>query len=146
MPPRAAFAVLVVPYAVALDGAVSYAVFREQGERDDPWHLLAARGLRGETPLEAARRAAWQIAELPPDAACLALDTRPMIALAGAPCELPAHAFGVRVSADEVRPRRRDVAHHWVAYRIADGLLHDQAERDVLWELRRRLGSPAPCC
>jgi hypothetical protein len=145
VPRRAPFAVLVLPYAVALDGVVSYAVFREPALSHRTWHLLAAHALRAETPLEAARRAAWQIAEVPPDAAYLALDTRSTIELQGAPSELAAHAFAVRVCTDEVCPRRRHVEHHWVSYRIADGLLHNQADRDALWELRRRLG-PATCC
>jgi dATP pyrophosphohydrolase len=147
VPRRVPFAVLVLPYSVELDGAVSYALFRGPGLQHRAWHVLAGEGVRGETPLEAARREAWQLARVPSDAAYLALDSRATIELQGLPCGRHAeHAFAVRVCPDEVRPRRRPLEHHWVSYEIATGLLHDQAERDALWELRHRLGRPAACC
>jgi hypothetical protein len=146
VPRRAPFAVLVLPYCVELDGTVSYAVFRGPGLRRRTWHALAGEGVRGETPLEAARREAWRIAEVPPDALYLALDTRATVAVHGVPGGLARHAFAVRLCADEVRPRRQHLEHHWASYQVAEGLLHEEADRDALWELRRRLGSPAGCC
>ncbi len=142
---RPAFAVLVLPYCVELDGEVSYAIFRGAARRDVAWHTLAGHGVRGETPLEAARREAWRIAEIPPDAAYLALDSLPAIGGDGAPVPVPERAFAVRVCLDEVRPRRRRLEHRWVAYEIAAGLLQSQADIDALWELRHRLGRPATC-
>lgn len=142
---RPPFAVLVLPYCVELDGAISYAVFRGATRRDVAWHALAGHGVRGELPLEAARREAWRIAEIPPDAAYLALDSRRTIGGdEGAP-GYPEHVFAVRVCLDEVRPRRRQLQHHWVSYEIAAGLLQSDADRNALWELRHRLGRPATC-
>ncbi len=139
---RPAFAVLVLPYCVELDGGVSYAIVRGASRRDSAWRALAGHGVSGETPLEAARREAWRIAAIPPDAAYLALDSRPAI---GAPVAVPECAFAVRVCLDEVRPRRRRLEHRWVAYEIAAGLLQSQAEIDALSELHHRLARPATC-
>jgi|GEM_PF-2438852 len=143
---NAPFEVLVLPYSVELDGHVSYAVFRGAGRRGRAWHALAGEGVRGETALEAARREAWRAADIPTDALYLALDTRAASDPSEAACWVAAYAFAVRVCEDEVRPRRRGLEHHWVSYEIARGLLQAQGDRDALWELRQRLGRPAPCC
>lgn len=141
---RAPFTVLVLPYTVELDGEVSYAVFRGRSRRDVAWHGLAGEGVRGEEPLEAARREAWRIAEVPPDALYLALDSRRRIA-AGDDEPIVEHVFAVRVCQDEVRPRRDRLAHDWVSFDIAKGRLQSQGDRDALSELRRRIGRPATC-
>lgn len=141
---RAPFTVLVLPYTVELDGEVSYAVFRGPSRRDVAWHALAGEGVRGEKPLEAARREAWRIAEVPPDALYLALDSRSHPdPVDGEP--IVEHVFAVRVCQDEVRPRRPRLAHDWVSFDIAKGRLGAQADRDALSELRRRIGRPATC-
>jgi hypothetical protein len=142
---RAPFVVLVLPYTVELDGEVSYAVFRGPSRRDAAWHALVGEGVRGETPLEAARREAWRIAELPPDALFLELESRtqPEPPEGGQP--VVEHVFAVRVLPDEVRPRRPRLALDWVSYDIAKGRLQSQADRDALAELRRRIGRSAAC-
>lgn len=141
----APFAVVVLPYAVELDGAIAYAVFRDAAGGDGAWHVLGGRGMNGEVPLEGARRVAWQRAAIPPDAAYLALDSRRAVAVSDR-AMVAEHAFAVRVCADELHSRRAELEHHWVAYEIAQGLLHREADLDALWELRRRLGHPATCC
>lgn len=143
---NASFEVLVLPYSVELDGHVSYAVFRGAGRRERAWHALAGESIRDESPLEAARREAWRAAEIPADAVYLALQTRTAKDPSEVACWVAAYAFAVRVLQDEVRPRRPGLEHHWVAYEIAEGLLHAQPDRDALWELRQRLGRPATCC
>jgi hypothetical protein len=142
---RAPFAVLVLPYAVDLDGDVAYAVFRGASGRDRAWSALTGDGVRGETPLEAARREAWRVAGVPGDAAYLALDSRATIDVHDGPCGVPERAFAVRVCTDEVCPPRRQLEHRWVSYDVADGLLCCETDRNALWELRRRLGRPATC-
>lgn len=133
---RAPFAVLVLPYSVELDGEVSYAVFRGPSRRNTAWHALAGEGVQGETPLEAACREAWRIAEVPPDAVYRALTSR----AAGGEGALLEHVFGVRVCEDEVRPRNDRLKLDWVSYDIAKGRLQSQADRDALRELSRQIG------
>lgn len=145
MPRRAAFGVLVVPYSVALDGTVTYALFRHANERHGGWQALRGAPLRGETPLRGAQREAHRIAGVPPDAVYFTLDSRAAIELPDVCCHVAVYAFGVRVCEDEVRPAAEELEHRWVHYEIADGLLSLAADRDALWELQRRLGRPAPC-
>jgi len=137
------FAVAILPYAVELDGEVSYAVSRTWSGRDCcAWHVLPGCGRRGEAPLEAARREALRTAAVPPDAAYLALHSCAVLHSDAIPAGLPHFAFGVRVCTDELRPQPRQLELRWVTYEIADGLLWCEADRNALWELRRRLGHP----
>ncbi len=145
MPRRAAFGVLVVPYTVELDGRVSCAVFRGIDEPEAGWHALRGVPLRGEAPLQAARRAARLIAGVPLDAVYFMLDSRAAIELPDGACHAPEYAFGVRVCEDEVDAAEELLEHRWVGFEVADGLLHCAADRNALWELQRRLGRPAPC-
>ncbi|MEA2220209.1 MAG: dihydroneopterin triphosphate diphosphatase [Solirubrobacteraceae bacterium] len=143
---HAPFAVLVLPYAVALDGTTSFVVFRPASQREPGWHALAGDGVRGELPLDAARREACDAAGVPSDAAWLALDSRATVEHPATPRGVPEFAFGVRVIEDEVRSPRGRLDHRWVSYELADGLLDREADRNALYELRRRLGRPAGCC
>jgi len=145
VPPRAAFGVLVVPYSVEFDGRVAYALFRPAGESPGGWQALLGAPMRGETPLQAAQREAHRIASVPQDAVYFTLDSRAALELPDVGCHAAVHAFGVRVCVDEVRPAAAELEHRWVPYEIADGLLSSTADRNVLWELQRRLGRPAPC-
>lgn len=142
---RAPFAVLVVPYAVEIDGEVAYAVFRDRSAPSATWSALTGEGARGETPLDAARRQAWRAAGVAPDAAFLALDSRATFDTADGMCEIAEYAFAVRVCRDEVLPSGHELDRHWASYEIANGLLGCGADRNALWELRRRLGHPAVC-
>jgi hypothetical protein len=137
--------VLVVPYTVDLDGSVRYALFRRSAE-SGAWQALRGTARRGETPLDGARHAAAELAAVPADAVFFALDSRAAIEIAEASCHVAEYAFGVRVCDDEVDGSRCGLEHRWVAYDVADGLLHCAADRNALFELRRRLGRPATCC
>jgi hypothetical protein len=142
---RAPFAVVILPYAVDLDGEVLYAVFRARSGRDCAWHVLPAAGERGETPLAAARREALLVAGIPRDAPVVALDSRATLELGDAPAAISEFAFAMRVLTDEVLPRDPQLDVRWVSYEIAYGLLCRESDRNALWELRRRLGHPAVC-
>jgi hypothetical protein len=143
---RAPFGVLVLPYAVDVDGALSYALLRFAAGRDRGWQPLLGEGARGQAPLEAAREAAWRVARVPRDAVFVALDSRATIEQTPQRCAVAEYAFGVRVAAAELCPSRAEFEHRWVSYEIADGLLHDEPDRNALFELRRRLGRPAAYC
>ena len=136
---RAPFSVLVLPYAEELNGEVSYAVFRGPSRRDASWHALAGEGVQGETPLEAACREAWRIAEVPPDALYRTLTSR----TAEGEDSVLEHVFGVRVCQDEVRPRSGRLTLDWVSYDIARGRLQSRGDREALSELRRQITRPA---
>ncbi|MGI9098678.1 MAG: NUDIX domain-containing protein [Solirubrobacteraceae bacterium] len=142
---RAPFEVLVLPYALDAFPEVAYAVFRSRADRDGCWHGLGGGGVRDETPLQAARRHAWQHAGVPGDAPYVALDSRATI-----PTEwrteirgLPEYAFAVRVDPTELCVPEHE--HCWVSFHVAEGLVRRESERNALWELRRRLGRRPAC-
>ena len=136
---RAAFAVLVIPFALDAFAEVAYALWRGRDD-DDWWHAPAAPGTRHETPLATARR----LTGVPGVAAYRALDSRAMVVADDcrpATCSLPQYAFGLRVDPADLRvPAGHEQL--WVSYDVADGMLRSEAERNALWELRRRLGLP----
>lgn len=135
----AAFAVLVIPYALDAFPEVAYALCRGLDEHDW-WHPRTGIGARGETPLAAARRVAAVR-----DADLIALESRAFVAVER--CRgraLSEHAFGARVDPAAL-PEPGGERQLWVSYEVADGLLHREAERNALWELRHRLGAKAAC-
>jgi hypothetical protein len=139
---RSAFGVLVIPFALDAFAEVAYALWRKRDDEDDWWHAPAAQGARTETPLAAARR----LAGVPRDAAYRALDSRAVVEIDDCPatCILPQYAYGVRVDPADLRaPAGHEQL--WVSYKVAEGLLRSEAERNALWELRRRLGLPRVC-
>jgi hypothetical protein len=143
---HAPFAVVILPYAVELDGEVRHAVFGTRPECGwRTWRALAGTGARRESPLDAARREALHAARIPPDAAYLALDSRASLEHGDAAVAIAEFAFAVRVWPDEVSPPDPALEVRWVPYEIAHGLLSREADRNALWELRRRLGRPAAC-
>ena len=135
---RFAFGVLVIPFALDAFAEVAYALWR--GRDDDWWRAPAAPGTRDETPLATARR----LTGVPGDAAYRALDSRALIVAddcCPATCVLPQYAFGVQVDPVDLQvPAGHEQL--WVSYEVADGMLRTEAERNALWELRRRLGLP----
>lgn len=143
---RAAFSVLVIPYALDGFAEVAYALCRRRGDGDDWWHAPAGRGGRDETPIVAARRHAAQLSGVPEDAAFLGLDSRALIAIDGCSggCGLAEYAFAVRVDPGGLAAPA-GYEQLWASYEIADGLLRRDAERNALWELARRLGLPHAC-
>jgi hypothetical protein len=136
---RPGFSVLVIPYALDAFAEVGFALVR--GE-DEGWHALTGWGARSESPSEAARR----VAGVAQTASLLALDSRAMVVADGFPaeCELPEHAFALRIDPADL-PVRAGHEQLWVSYKVAHGLLARRAERDAMWELQRRLGL-APAC
>ena len=138
---RPAFAVLVIPYALDAFAEPAFALQRAE-DGGEGWLALTGWGDRAASPSEVARR----VAGVRCAAGLLALDSRAMVVPDGCPrtCELPEHAFGVRVDPGELRP---PPGHEqlWFSYDVAHGLLRRRAERDALWELRHRLGL-APAC
>ncbi|MEA4882954.1 MAG: NUDIX domain-containing protein [Clostridia bacterium] len=61
---RAPFQVLILPYAVAPSGEILYCVFRRQMSDGGYWQAIAGGGEGSETPLEAARREAFEDAQI----------------------------------------------------------------------------------
>jgi dihydroneopterin triphosphate diphosphatase len=143
---RAPFQVLVFPYRILESGEVAYAVFRR---RDDgmPWQAIAGGGEGGETPLEAARREAWEEAGIAPGNAYLELASRatiPVVEFADFRDRedlfvIPEYSFAVEVVEGDVRLSREHAEYAWLPYPEAHAFLRWDSNKNALWELDRRL-------
>ena len=71
--PRAAFQVLVIPYRVDVTGQPRYLVFKRSDQ--DVWQWIAGGGENRESPEQAARREAFEEANIPQTARLIRLDS-----------------------------------------------------------------------
>lgn len=143
---RAPFQVLVFPYRILDNSEIAYAVFRRQ---DDgmPWQAISGGGEDAETPLEAARREAWEEAGIAPHNTYVKLDscaTIPVIHFADFRDReelfvIPEFSFGVEVVEGTVRLSREHAEFAWLPYQEAHAVLRWDSNKNALWELDRRL-------
>lgn len=148
--PRAPFQILVLPYRRAGD-TWEYAVFRR---RDFAcWQGIAGGGEDDETPLEAARREAWEEAGLPRSAAFILLQaacTVPVIFFQDggswdkALYVIPEHSFGADATGQTLTLSDEHNAAEWLPYAEASARLTYDSNRTALWELNQRLQGLGP--
>jgi dATP pyrophosphohydrolase len=144
---RAPFQVLVLPYRILASGAIVYAVFQRQPTDGGFWQGIAGGGEDDETPLEAARREAWEEAGIPPGSLYLTLDSRATVPVVGIQGFLwgddvlvvPEYTFGVEAPSGELRLSTEHTRVAWLAYDDARSLLKWDSNRNALWELDHRL-------
>jgi dATP pyrophosphohydrolase len=142
---RAPFQVLVFPYRIIDDNKILYAVFR----RVDAgyWQGIAGGGEDDETPLEAARREAFEEAGIDAPDGFIELDshfTVPAEEVAGMiwgqkVLVLPECCFGVEVKDETIVLSDEHDAFRWLNYEAARTLLHWDSNKNALWELDYRL-------
>lgn len=149
--PRAPFQVLVYPYRRASDGDWEYALFR----RADLgyWQAVAGGGNDRETPLEAARREAFEEAGIPPDADYLRLDAVESIPVTEFRDShlwgedvyvIPQACFGVLVQGSRIVLSPEHTEYAWFTYEEAYQLIRYDGNRTALWELDARLRGRGP--
>jgi dATP pyrophosphohydrolase len=145
---RAPFQVVIFPFR-RLDRATEFAVFRRSDLHF--WQGLAGGGQEDESPVQAARREAFEEAAVPFDAPYFALSwtsSVPVSCIGAAarahwPADLyviPNHAFGVEVGA-EFQPvlSKEHSEFVWCAYDDAYQRLHFESNQVALEELARRI-------
>ena len=143
---RAPFQVLVFPYRILEHGEIEYAVFRRRDE-GMAWQAISGGGEDAETPLEAARREAWEEASIDPGNAYVQLEslaTIPVVHFADFRDRedmfvIPEFSFGVEIVEGEVRLSPEHVDYAWLPYREAHAILRWDSNKNALWELDRRL-------
>jgi len=142
---RAPFQVLVLPYRVLQDGQIVYAIF---GRADGGyWQGIAGGGEDGESPLEAARREAFEEAGIEQSSHFLELDsvaTIPVVGICGFKwgadvLVVPEYCFGVKVEHEDLRISREHTSFKWAEYETANRELHRDSNKNALWELDYRL-------
>jgi dATP pyrophosphohydrolase len=144
---RAPFQVLVIPYYLIKDVSVEYAVFLRNQERGGFWQGISGGGQDRETPLEAAKREAFEEAGIPPTASFLALDSMHTIPVEGVQgflwgeevLVIPEYCFAVSVVTKDIILSDEHVEFRWTDYETALGLLKWESNRNALWELNYRL-------
>jgi dATP pyrophosphohydrolase len=148
---RAPFQVLVFPYHRAPEGGLEYAIFR----RSDAgyWQAISGGGEDGETPLEAARREAYEEADIPQSSAFLPLDTLdsvPVTEFADSHLwgnevyVIPQYCFGVLAQTRQMVLSDEHTEYRWLTYDDAYNLLRYDSNKTALWELDRRLRGRGP--
>ena len=76
---RAPFQVLVLPYRIAADGTIRYALLKREPTTGGYWQPVAGGGEDNETPEQAARRETFEEAGIPVDSEFIQLDSCSMI-------------------------------------------------------------------
>lgn len=148
---RAPFQVLVFPYRKVGEDVFEYALLRRSDEGF--WQAIAGGGEDGETPLEAARREAYEETGIPSASPFLQLDTvEPVPVTAFKDSYLwgedvyviPQYCFGVLVEDGRLRLSREHTAYRWLGYQQAHRLLKYDGNKTALWELDKRLRGRGP--
>lgn len=143
---RAPYQVLVLPFRETEDGTIEYALFRRRDM--DFWQGIAGGGEDEETPLEAARREAFEEAGINVGSPIYTLKTVasvPVYHFAEAVkwskelYVIPQVAFAVNAGDQEINISAEHVAFKWMTFEEAMELLHWENNQTALWELNERL-------
>ena len=142
---RAPFQVLVFPYRFASNGDIDYAIFKRADL--EFWQGIAGGGEEGETPLEAAKREAYEEGGVSPDSPYVALNSVATIPVEGVAgflwgenvLVIPEHCFGVEIKDQTLRLSYEHTEFRWVGFDSAVNLLKYDSNKNALWELNLRL-------
>jgi dATP pyrophosphohydrolase len=148
--PRAPFQVLILPYRKTAE-ALEFAVFRRSDY--SCWQGIAGGGEDDETPLEAAKREAWEEAGI-----AGASDFTTLQAACTVPVTffqangtwdkslyvVPEHSFGVDATGQTLVLSYEHEALEWLSYTEAYARFTYESNRTTLWELNQRLSGLGP--
>ncbi|MCE5234633.1 MAG: NUDIX pyrophosphatase [Eubacteriales bacterium] len=143
---RAKYQVLVIPYMIR-DNAIKYAVFHRSDI--EIWQFIAGGGEDGETPIQSAKREAFEEAGILPDTTYASLETRCCIStesfkeyrkLWGEHClVIPEYSFAVNAGNVELKLSKEHTAYEWVDYATAKQRLRFDSNKVALWELDNKI-------
>ncbi len=143
---RAPFQVLVYPYRFTASGQVEYALL--QRVDNGFWQAVAGGGEDQETPLQAARREAFEEAGLPLNAAFIQLDTVEPIPISEFKERrlwspdlyvIPQYCFGATCPGISITLSEEHSQYRWAGYEQALKLIKYHGNKTALWELDQRL-------
>ncbi len=143
---RAPFQILAIPYRM-VDGALKYCVFHRSD--CDEWQFIAGGGEDAETPLEAAKREAFEEGGVRSDAwiELKSMSYLPVTAISEK-CRrhwsedtyvIPEYSFGFECR-DDIKISREHAECVWLTYDEAMKKLKWDSNRTALYELNCRLG------
>ena len=134
-------------YRFLSNGDIEYAIFKRADSVVDFWQGIAGGGEEAETPLEAAKREAYEEGGVSPDSSYIVLDSVATIPVEGVTgflwgedvLVIPEHCFGVEVKDQVLRLSHEHLEFRWVGYDSAVNLLKYDSNKNALWELNLRL-------
>jgi len=144
---RAPFQIVVFPFRQNENGNYEYAIFKRSD--DSYWQGIAGGGEDHETPVEAAKREAFEEAKIPTSAKYFRLRAMDMVPVYHFPARklwpkdiyvIPNYCFGVESSNVDIILSVEHTAFKWVDCETGRALLHWQGNKTALWELNERLG------
>jgi len=144
--PRAPFQVHVRQFRKNRDGSFEYAIFRRA---DEPyWQGIAGGGEDNESTIEAAKREAFEEANIPNTAKYFGLKTMSFVPVFHFTARylwpkdlyvIPNYCFSVDGSDVEIVLSFEHSEYRWVDYETGKDLLHWDDNKTALWELNERL-------
>ena len=148
---RAPFQVLVYPYQIIEKNRFKYALLK----RSDMgyWQAIAGGGEDIETPLETAKREAFEEATIPINSFYIQLNSIESIPVTefresylwGEEIYvIPQYCFGVMVKDGRIVLSNEHTEYKWLGYEEAYNLLKYEGNRTSLWELNTRLRGKGP--
>ena len=144
---RAPFQVLVLPFRKRGNGVFEYALF--QRSDDHYWQGIAGGGEDDESPIDAARREAYEEAGMPRTLSFYPLDMKASIPVEAFKASeswpqnlyvIPEHYFAVEYD-DSLKVSDEHSEFKWVRYDEALRMLRWDSNKTGLWELNKRLTS-----
>ena len=143
--PRAPFQVLVFPFRRTEDDRIEYAIFKRSDAHY--WQAIAGGGEDEETPPQAARREAYEEADIPQSQRYIELSSRatvPVVSICGFNwgedvLVIPEYCFGVEVTGRTLKLSHEHSEFCWTDYDGASSLLRWDSNKNALWELNVRL-------
>lgn len=141
---RAPYQILVFPY-IKKSSDIKYCLFKRGDLK--VWQGIAGGGEEGESPLETAKREAYEEAGIALDSKMTQLSS-----IASIPVEaisgfiwgedvvvIPEYSFGVEVESDSILLSDEHPTSEWLSYEDAQKKLNWDSNRTALWELNHRL-------
>lgn len=144
---RAPFQVLVLPFIVTAE-TISYAILKREPTTGGYWQGIAGGGDLGESPLEAAKREAFEEAGIDPGCEYIELSSYTMVPVIEVVHEfkwgknvlvIPEYCFGAAVRQTQLRLSSEHTEFRWLPYLLAREFLHWDSNKTALWELDVRL-------
>lgn len=135
---------IVLPY-IATSGGFLYALFKRKDLGF--WQAISGGGEDEETPIQTAKREAFEEAKIDVSSQFIKLDSMTTIPVvdvgsykwpAGV-LVLPEYSFGVEVSSKDLTISEEHSAYKWLSYEKAKALLKYDSNKSALWELDHRL-------
>lgn len=141
---RKPYQVLVFPY-IKMSNVYLYAVFKRKDLKF--WQGISGGGEDKETPIETAKREAFEEARIDKTSRFIKLDSMTTIPIANVGnykwekniLALPEYSFGVEVFSRDLKIGKEHSAYKWLFYRKAKELLKYDSNKSALWELDYRL-------